>query len=110
MSPEQGVNLVTGQHRAEMARPTGLLETASWLFQPFGLRGFAARIKTLARFVEQGPLPWAEHTSKQKRAHKGPIFRLLARPTGFEPVTPAFGELNLSNVLIGFDPAGSVSC
>ena len=23
----------------------------------------------------------------------------LARPTGFEPVTPAFGELNLSNVV-----------
>jgi hypothetical protein len=39
-----------------MVRPTGLLETAWGLFQPFGLRGYAARIKTLARFVEQSSI------------------------------------------------------
>jgi hypothetical protein len=38
------------------------------------------------------------------------LMKRLARPTGFEPVTPAFGALNLSNVLVGFDRAGSVSC
>jgi hypothetical protein len=43
-----------------MARPRGLLETAWGLFQPFGLRGYAARIKTLygtrSHFVEQSSI------------------------------------------------------
>ena len=47
-----------------LARPEGLLETAFGLFQPCGLRGAAARIKTLARFVEQESSSSAETRQK----------------------------------------------
>jgi hypothetical protein len=51
----------------EMVRPERLLETASGLFQPCGLRGVAARIKKLTRFLEK-QFSSSSRQAKYKRA------------------------------------------
>ena len=71
-------------------RESRLQERRSDRVELASARGYAAPGQSLRDLVEQGSI-LMRHTSKQKWARTGPIFCLLARPTGFEPVTPAFG-------------------
>ena len=73
--------------------PTGLL-VPSW-DSPFGFvaarlheNSLPANFSNLARTaLEPNPTPGHEN----KKGHLKVTFFILARPTGFEPVTPAFG-------------------
>ena len=75
--------------------PTGLL-VPSW-DSPFGFvaarlheNSLPANFSNLARTaLEPNPTPGHEN----KKGHLKVAFFILARPTGFEPVTPAFGGM-----------------
>ena len=47
---------------------------------PSGLRRYAARLKTLARFVEQWLAPDGPSLLNEKRLHEGGVFRLYGGP------------------------------
>ena len=62
-------------------------------------RRTATAPKTLARFVERRPSS-NPRTCQKKRAPEGTL-SCLARPRGFEPLTPAFGGYTCIQARIG---------
>ena len=82
--------------------------------------GAPGEIRTPDRLVRSQQFPsrrfghnvvtwWSQRTSAIAPIPRN-LLKNMARPTGFEPVAPAFGELNLSNVSSVLDRRQSVCC